>query len=100
MNRIRGFSGAVRKGKIIKTDLNDTGSNRTKKLKTYGSITHDPEIQLRTFVETLFDRPPPSDNDLMLTIMSLKDKIILQKLEIRNKKTLKKIKRRATSLRF
>ncbi len=74
MNRIRGFSGAVRKGKIIKTDLNDTGSNRTKKLKTYGSITHDPEIQLRTFVETLFDRPPPSDNDLMLTIMSLKDK--------------------------
>ena len=46
------------------------------KLKTYGSITHDPEIQLRTFVETLFDRPPPSDNDLMYqTIMSLKDKI-------------------------
>ena len=34
----------------------------------------DPEIQLRTFVEALFDRPPPSDDDLMRTVLSLKDK--------------------------
>ena len=72
MKRLRGFSGAVRPRKALgqRTGGMSVGDDNS------GSppLMNDPEIQLRTFVEALFDRPPPSDDDLMRTVLSLKDK--------------------------
>ena len=70
MKRLRGFSGAVRPRKALgqRTGGMSVGDDNS------GSppLMNDPEkFSWRTFVEALFDRPPPSDDDLMRTVLSL-----------------------------